>query len=156
MSASVEVSAATNGCVLGDGLGRRSGDHRCIIVDVGQVDRDRLRCGVDPIKGRNLDLIAMRIGLVVRGRLNTKLLSATSNNAASAPPVIENFAGLIPTVSTSVEVNAATNLVFSATVCVPAVVMTGALSFISATLPGVNSHEVTHHIVAGTYAVTVC
>ena len=48
------------------------------------------------------------------------------NNAALAPPLIEKVAGLVPTVSTSVEISAATTVVFSATVWVAFVVMTGA------------------------------
>ena len=57
------------------------------------------------------------------------------NSAALGPPVIEKVAGLVPTVSASVEVSAATTVVFSATVCVAAVVTTGALSFASVTSP---------------------
>jgi hypothetical protein len=40
----------------------------------------------------------------------------TWNKAASEPPVIEKIAGLVPTESTSVDVNAPTNLMFSVTV----------------------------------------
>src|SRR6478672_5746319 len=56
------------------------------------------------------------------------------NRAASAPPVIVNVAGLMPTVSTSVEVSATLNAAFSFTDCVAAVVITGALSLTSVTL----------------------
>jgi len=44
--------------------------------------------------------------------LNTRLPPTMLNNAASAPPVIVKVAGLVPTVSASVEVSAATTVLF--------------------------------------------
>src|SRR5436190_15667991 len=49
------------------------------------------------------------------------------NRAESAPPVIEKVAGLVPTVSASVEVSATLNAEFSFTDCAALVVTTGAL-----------------------------
>ena len=66
-----------------------------------------------------------------------------SNRDWSAPPVIVKVAGLVPTVSASVEVKAATSVVFSATDCAASVVITGVLSFTSVT-------------VTATACVTVC
>ena len=61
------------------------------------------------------------------------------NRAASAPPVIVNVAGMVPTVSASVEVSAATKVAFSGTDCVALVVMTGALSLTSVRLTVISS-----------------
>src|SRR5437762_13379693 len=57
-----------------------------------------------------------------------------SKRAASALTVMVKLAGLVPTVSASLEVSAATKVAFSATVWVAAVVITGALSLRSVRL----------------------
>src|SRR4029077_18796755 len=58
-----------DGGVLGDRLGGGGRDHRGVIVDVGEVDGDGLGGGVGSVEGGNLDLIAVRVGLEVGGRL---------------------------------------------------------------------------------------
>ena len=66
VSASVEVSAATKVefsatvCVAEVVNGTR-----LIVVHVGEVNRDHLRRRVNAVVGRDLDLIAMWVGLVV-------------------------------------------------------------------------------------------
>jgi len=57
-----------------------------------------------------------------------------SNRVESAPPVIVKVAGMVPTVSASVEVSAATNGLVLGNRLVANVVITGALSLTSATL----------------------
>jgi hypothetical protein len=57
-----------------------------------------------------------------------------ANFAASLPPMIEKTAGLMPTVSLSVAVRAATNVLFETTACLSSVVISGAMSLTSLTL----------------------
>ena len=125
----------------GRGIGQRH--RRRGFIHVGDVDRDGLRRGIDAIKSRNLDLIAVRISFVIRCRLEYEIAAddVEQRLVGTTRDRERRWVGAdgvgIRRGQCRNDVVAALpslNVVLSATDCVALVIITGALSFTSVTL----------------------
>jgi len=107
-------SAPPQRSVLGNRLGRQRGDHRRVVVDVGDVEVIVFGVGLRPSEAVTCTNVAVGAGrramrLEVRRRFEHQVPPTMSNSVESAPPVIVKVAGMVPTVSASVRVSAAIN-----------------------------------------------